>query len=93
MIKKKPFTAQRLEEERAKDKRKVYPVSFNLEEQEFIFSNETKSLLQQTKDSTIIKQLAIIGANLIHSQKIKTILSMVSDNKRKNKRMGLNEFE
>jgi len=86
------FTSSRLDDDIAKDKRKVFPVSLNLEQQEFIFSAKTKVLLQQDKDSTIIRQLALIGAKLIHSAQIAEVLEVISDNKRKNKRMGYNEL-
>jgi len=88
-----PFVSRRLEEERVKDKRKIFTVSLNLEEISFLLGKETKRLIQQEKDGTVIKQLATIGAKYIHSQQIGPILDIIQSNKRKNKRLGLVEFE
>jgi c-di-GMP-binding flagellar brake protein YcgR len=52
-----------------------------------------REILEQPKDSTLIKQLARIGFNAIHDRKTKLLLGMVFENKRKNKRLGVMEFE
>lgn len=52
-----------------------------------------KRILQQSKDSTAIKQLAAIGSEVIHDPKIAKLLEAVTNNKRKNKRMGVVDFD
>jgi len=54
---------------------------------------EWKILIQQEKDSTALKQLAEIGANVLHDQKIKTINSIILNNYRRNKRLGIITFD
>lgn len=53
-----------------------------------------KEILEQEKDSTTLKQLALIGyANVIHDRKTATILAVVFKNKRNNKRHGVVTFD
>jgi len=48
-----------------------------------------KKILEQEKDSSALKQLAMIGlANVLHDTKTKTLLAIVFKNKRNNKRHG-----
>lgn len=91
MIKKKPFVPYRTENERSKDKRQVVPVSINNDEMQLF--EACKPLLQQHKVSTLIKQLATIGARYIQRQETKALLEFVQANKRKNKRTGLEHFD
>lgn len=46
-------------------------------------------ILQQTKPSTALKQLAEIGAKVLFNQPVNQIIWTVTENKRKNKRMGI----
>jgi len=69
----------------------TFTVKLNLQErQEF---NSWKNLLQQPKDSTAIKQLARIGAKVILKQETAEILEIVMNNYRKNKRLGIVDFD
>jgi len=52
-----------------------------------------KDALEQPKDATVIKQLMQIGAKVVLDEKIAHIMSIVFENKRKNKRLGIIEFE
>ena len=51
-----------------------------------------KSILEQPKDSTALKQLALIGANVIQEEKVRYLLGVVYSNKRKNARLGIVDF-
>lgn len=68
-----------------------FTVWLNPAERELL--ERSKNILEQQKDSTAIKQLAWIGAKLLGEEKISYILSTVFDNKRKNKRLGIDIFE
>ena len=81
-IEQKPFTKYHLEK-----KADTFTVKFN--EQERKEFEELKTIIQQEKDSTAIKQLARIGAKVILDEKMKEILKIVMNNYRKNKRLGV----
>lgn len=85
------FTSTRLEEEREKDKRETFTVWINKEDREML--DKAKQLLQQSKDSTAFKTLAWIGAKTLGDEKTSYILNQVMSNKRKNKRLGIVDFE
>lgn len=55
--------------------------------------NVNKKLLEQNKDSTAIKQLMEIANFVIHDNFFGKMLKIVLENKRKNKRLGVIEFE
>jgi len=88
---KAPFTPQRLEEERKNDKRKVHPVSLNIEEEAEI--KDCQNLIHQAKISTAIKQLALIGAKCIQRPETKETLDVLFNNDRKNVRSGIHDFD
>ncbi len=48
--------------------------------------------LEQSKRATVLKQLAIIGFECISRPETKAILSIIFDNKRRNKKTGIVEF-
>ena len=52
-----------------------------------------KYILQQTKDSTAMKQLAKVGAKVLLEEKTKDILEIVMNNYRKNKRLNIIDFD
>lgn len=54
---------------------------------------EQKKIIQQKKDSTAIKQLALIGSYVLHDQKTAKIIELLFKNKANNKRSGIVEFE
>lgn len=66
-------------------------VWLNKEERELI--DKAKLVLEQQKDSTAIKQLVYIGAKLLGRPEIAYILGIIFGNKRKNKRVGIIDFE
>ena len=90
-LEKTPFRTTKLEEEKKDDKRETFTVSINKEER--LRLNEDKKILQQEKDSTALKQLADLGHNVLHSDLTGKSLRVVLDNKRRNKRLGIVEFE
>jgi len=59
----KPFTPQKLEEEKAKDKGRTFTVWMSEDDDAWL--NDAKRLIRQPKDSTALKQLAQIGANML----------------------------
>ena len=77
-----------LDEEQRRD---TFNVSFNNKER--VQLEKDKLVLKQEKDSTALKQLASIGSKVLHRKEIAEILLIVQGNKRKNKRIGINEFE
>ena len=85
MLEKKPFV--RYNEEKTRD---IVPVALNVLEREEL--NACKKVLNQEKDSTALKQLARIGAKVLQEEKTDYIIRAIYDNKRKNKRLGINEF-
>lgn len=64
-----------------------------LNEEERIILDKAKMVLTQKKDSTAFKQLAMIGAKVLHEEKISEILDICLNNKRKNKRLGIVDFD
>ena len=55
--------------------------------------DEDKKLLEQPKDSTCMKQLALIGHNVLHGKETGLIIRTLFKNKRNNKRMGIVDYE
>lgn len=87
MLEKKPFV--RYNEKKKAD---IFTIRLNDEERELL--NRAKTLLQQTKDSTAFKQLAKIGyVYVLQDKKIATLLQTILENKRKNKALGIVDFE
>lgn len=83
-----PFIRKTLEEEKRRD---TFTVAVNEEERELL--EKMKIVLEQPKDSTALKSLAWIGAKTLQEDKINYILGTVYANKRKNKRLGIIEYE
>ena len=86
MIEQKPF--RRYNEEKIRDS---FTVNVNKEERQTL--EEMKQLIEQKKDSTALKQLAWIGAKTLQQEKTAYILQTVFINKRKNKRIGIIDFD
>ena len=85
----KPFQSKYLDEEgKSKD---VITIWLNSDERELL--EKAKSILEQDKDSTAFKQLALYGYKTISSIENEYLLSMVFANKRKNKRLGIGRFD
>ena len=89
MIGKTPFRDYSLKE----DKKKADLFSVRLDELEREILNDCKLVLEQTKDSTALKSLAWIGANVIHDPKTRQLLDIIFKNKKNNKRSGVVDFE
>lgn len=86
------FQSTRTEEERLSDKRELITLSINDKEKERIRS--LRVTLQQEKDSTLLKQLALIGVAFVRNENPQELLALyVRENVRRNKRLGLLEVE
>ena len=68
-------------------------VSVEVNQQFRAMLEEDKKLLERTFDAPTIRELAIIGHYAIHDGLTEKILMTVFDNKRKNKRLGIIDFE
>lgn len=88
-LKQAPFRAYNLEEE----KKKVDSFTIRLNKGERADLEKHKKFLNQKKDSTAMKQLASIGAIVIHDPKTAKILRVVVSNMAKNRRMGIVDFD
>jgi len=89
MTSEEPFVKQHLDEEgKSID---AFTIRLNPEERELL--NSSKLIIEQAKDSTALKQLAWIGSKVIHAEKMAYILGLIFKNKRKNKRIGITDFE
>lgn len=75
------------------DKQKIDTFTVRLNSQERAIINNCKKILEQKKDSTAIKQLAFIGAKVIHEEKTAFILGTLFKNKRNNARIGIVDFD
>lgn len=85
-IDQKPFV-------RYHEKKEVDTFTVKLNAQERQRLEDCKYILQQEKDSTAIKQLADIGAQVLLEKKVKVVLGVVLNNYRRNKRQGIITFE
>jgi len=83
---KRPFT--RYHEKKQSDTFNVY---LNTDEREML--NRAKLMLEQPKDSTALKTLAKIGANMLVSENMTYIITTIFKNKRNNERIGIAEIE
>lgn len=85
-IEQEPFRKYNLTE-------KIDTFTIRLNPKERAYFNESKAIIEQKKDSTALKQLAWIGAKVIHEGKMKQILATVFKNKRNNTRQNIIDFE
>jgi hypothetical protein len=74
-----------------KKKTDSFTVWLNKEERAEL--DRAKNILEQPKDSTALKTLASLGSKLLGDQKIRHVLETVFENKRKNKRLGIIDYE
>lgn len=86
-----PFYRTRTDEERAEDKGKVFTIRLNAEELRNL--KTAQNILQQEKDSTAVKQLAMFGLYVLHDRSTSHILGVLNDNIRKNKRLGIEKVD
>ena len=85
-----PFSGTKLEEEKNPDEL-IFTVRLNTKEKAWL--QEGKKIIQQQKDSSALKQLAEIGFKCVTTPENKLLLELIFNNKRKNQRTGLSEFE
>lgn len=85
-LEKEPFV--RYNEEKKAD---TFTVWLSVEDRKIL--EDAKKILEQSKDSTALKQLAWIGAKTIGSPQTAELLGIVFKNKQKNKRTGIVDFE
>jgi len=86
----KPFVKYKLDEEN-KEKRETFTVSLNKAERQEL--EDDKKILQQSKDSTAIKQMWRIGRIVLHDDMTGKILKEILQNRNRNKRLGIVEFD
>ena len=87
VLEKKPFIPYRDQEDKDKDKGKVFTVRLN--EAEYLMLQEAKRRIQQPKDSTALKILAEIGTKVIQQELMGDVLRIVMKNIDKNERLGI----
>ena len=81
------------EEGIAKDKEKSEIINIRINSEWRKRLELDKKILQQKKDGTAIKQLVEIGSKVIHDNKMRAIIDILFNNKRKNERGGIVEFK
>jgi len=87
-IKQKPFTRYNDDENKRID---TFTVKLNKEERAIL--QKMKSLIEQPKDSTCLKQLAWYAAKVLLGDNQTYLIETLFKNKRKNARLGIVEFE
>lgn len=65
-------------------------VRLNKEERELL--QICKKIIEQPKDSTALKTLALIGSNVLQDNKTAYILATLFKNKRNNERLGIPDY-
>jgi hypothetical protein len=73
------------------NKREIFPLSLNAQEIEWL--KEDMKALQQSKPSTALKQMWKICRFVIHDSEMGKIAKMLSNNIRRNVRIGINDVE
>lgn len=90
-IKKKPFVNYTLDEDKQNKGFIVISMKLNIDEQAQLIKDKQK--IHQAKDGTAIKQLWKIGSKVVHDEKMAEYINILIGNKRKNKRVGVADFE
>jgi len=83
----KPFSVQRDQSERVKDKGKVFTIRLNEAERKQL--RDDMKVLRQVKPSTTLKQLWQVGRNVLHDKKTGVVLQIILGNYRRNEKIGL----
>ena len=91
VLEKQPFVNYKLQEEKDKEKGKIFTIRLN--EQELKNLRQAQRLLQQEKESTTVKQLTMFGLYVLHDRSTAYVLDVLSDNIRKNKRLGIEHVQ
>lgn len=89
-LEKEPFKTYILDEDK-EETGEIISLRLSKEERQLLDSD--KQIIEQLKDSTAIKQLWKVGSKVIHDTKTKEILSIILGNERRNKRLGVAEFD
>jgi|TARA_R100001530_G_scaffold3_3_gene26 hypothetical protein len=87
MIEKQPFRKYNLKD----NPQDVISLKLNPEERAQL--NKDKKLMEQKKDGTAIKQLALIGSKVVNDAKTTEIIAIILGNRRRNRRIGIVDFE
>ena len=90
-IEKEIFVPYRDQEERNKDKTRVFSIRLN--DEELLWLQDAAAILEQERLTTAIKQLAKIGSIVLHDTQTSEIISIIFGNKRRNERIGVIEVE
>lgn len=72
---------------------KIDTFTIRLSDQERAWLDQVKKIIHQEKDSTAIKQLARLGAEVLQDKKTQASLEILLNNYRKNKRLGIVTFD
>lgn len=83
-----PFIRQKVGDEPKFD---GFNIRLNPEERKAL--DELKKILEQPKDATCFKQLAAVGAKVVLEPRTRELLAIIFSNKRRNRRLGIVEFE
>lgn len=75
------------------DRPKEDTFTVKLNEDERAWLEGMKKVLEQPKDSTALKQLALIGSKVLLDPQTAEILGVVFKNKRNNKKTGIIQYE
>ena len=89
LIKNKSFNPEYLEGER--EKPDVLTLRLNKQERREL--EVCKEILEQSKDSTAIKQLAELGKIVLHDHLTGRVINTLFKNKRNNSRLGIADFD
>lgn len=85
-LEQKPFV-------RYHEEKKYDHVTLKLNKEERLFIEQMKKELRQPKDSTAMKQLIQLGAEVVLRPEIRKYKDIIFNNMRKNKRLGITEYE
>jgi len=88
---KEPFRVSRDQEERDTDKGKIFTIRLNAMETTQL--KQDMKILRQVKPSTALKQLALIGSFVLHSDKIGRLLGFILGNIRRNEQTGITDTD
>lgn len=91
MLEKPIFTPTKDQEERDKEKSKVYTIRLN--DKEIKRLEEASLTLQQEKLTTVIKQLVNLGLSVLQDKRSLNLLNVILQNKERNERIGIKEIE
>jgi len=87
MLGERLFQPEKTEEERDKEKGKIFTIRLNAEELQDL--KKDMKLLYQVKPSTAIKILWKVGRNVLHDKKTGEIYRVLLKNLRLNERIGI----